>query len=465
MLSLKRLLYIVLMVAVLGGVFLIYNRKISRPAGASGQEGPVPEWEFMGTIEVDEGDKPRVWILGSSGEGRCGEIYDNVRRFCQDLHLTVAGEGRLDVKEAGEQDLVILCDASVSPYADPAQLEGFVAGGGRVILAAGLAEGDGDSQLWPVFGIREISPGQDCHDLVFEKPLLPVQPGQARYDGCSGSARLEVEDDAAVYLREGEEGIPILYTYAWQEGGICLINGSFLADIRCMGLLTGSISALLPDFVYPVLGVKAVYLDRFPMVTPADDELCRRVYGYSGEGFVRDVVWPVFQGISLRTDTPLTCGIPASSLGEDSGETEGGLAATVGSWVLQFGGELLCTGDSPGEGNALRDVPGADLWPVREMPGSPDRELTWEEGRPLFPGATWGNDLEEGNLFAIYSVLGAYGMVSHVFDGSMLIAGEGDDPAWDRDKRQIGLFESQVLDRVPWLEGRTLTRTEGALRS
>lgn len=166
---------------------------------------------------MDEGEKTRVWILGASGDGRCGEIYGNVRQLCEDLQLTVVGEGSLDVGRAEERDFVIFCDDSIRPYADPAELGEFIAGGGRVILAAGLGEDGGDSGLWPAFGIQEKSPGEDCRDLVFEKPLLPVQPERARYDGDSGSARIKVSAGTSVYIRDGETGIPILYTYAWQE--------------------------------------------------------------------------------------------------------------------------------------------------------------------------------------------------------------------------------------------------------
>lgn len=131
MLSFKRFLYIVLIVAVLGGMFLIYNFMESQPASAQLQSCLVPEREWIAQGQVDKGETPRVWILGEPGEGRRGEIFNNVRTLCQDLRLTVAGEGRLDAGEATEGDLVIFCDASVSRWADPAELEELIAGGGR----------------------------------------------------------------------------------------------------------------------------------------------------------------------------------------------------------------------------------------------------------------------------------------------------------------------------------------------
>ncbi len=498
MLSFKRLLYIILIVAVLGGIFLTYNVYESQLASVQFQSCLAPEQEFIEPVYVDEGEKPRVWILGDPGDERYGEIYNNVRQFCEDIHLTVVGNDGFDVGEAGGRDLVIFCDASISRYADAAEIEEFIAGGGRVILAAGLGEMDEDLRLWPMFGIREKSAGEDCHELVFEKPLLPVQLEQTCYNGNSGSAKIEVSADAAVYIRDAGSGVPILYTYAWQEGGICLINGTFLTDVRCMGLLTGAISALLPDFIYPVLGVKAVFLDNFPMATPASDKLCRQVYGYSAEGFVRDVVWPAFQGASLRTNTPYTAGILAAASSDKSFEVLGDtLLTTIGKSVLQFDGELVYAVDCPEDGNVIFneklidrfseifpsytvqglvletdhfspevfDIPDADIWSVRGVLGSASMRLSWEDGRAVFPAATTGNSMEDGNLFAICSVLGAYGMVSHVFDVGMLVASDESTAVWDMGKEQIGLFESEVLDRVPWLEGRTLTQTGGDVRS
>ena len=452
----------------------------------------------MPARQVDKGDTLRVWLLGDPEDERCGAVYGNVRQLCRDLQLTVAGEGRLDAGRAEQGDLVIFCDDSVSRWADPEELTRFISGGGRVILAAGLTDEDEDSALRPIFGVQEIAPGDNFHYMLFEKPLLPLQPEQAWYDGNSDSARMKVSERAQVYLRAvGDEDIPILYTHDWKNGRVCVINGTFLADVRCMGLLTGAMTALLPDFIYPVLGVKAVFLDNFLTAAPADDELCRQMYGYSAEGFVRDVVWPAFEGISLRTDTPYTAAVPAAS-SEESFEAAGdALFTAIGRSVLLFGGELVYAADLGEDGKTvfngdiigrfstdfpgytvqgmvmetdnfsleMLDVPGADIRSVRGMLGSRDTRFSWEDGRSVFPAATVGNSMEDGNLFAIYSVLGAYGMVSHVFDADMLFEEDGDAAAWDLDKRQTGLFESEILASAAWLEGRTLTQTGGDVRS
>lgn len=496
MISLKRYIHIILIIASLSGIFLIYSIRESRPASVQNLTSSAVKREFTEMRRVDEGDRPRIWLLGDPEDERCGELYSNVRQLCQDIQLTVAGEGRLDTGKVEERDIVIFCDSFVSRWADTEELTAFIAGGGRVILAAGL--GEEESLLWPVFGIQEMSPGDDFHYLAFEKPLLPVQPEEACYVGNSGSARLRVSEEADVYIRVIGEDVPVLYTHPWQKGNTCVINGTFLSDSRCAGLLTGAVSLLLPDFIYPILGVKAVFLDDLPMITPEEDELCKRVYGYSGEGFVRDVMWPAFQGTSLRTGTPYTSSILVSASSQESFETENdAILMAICKSALQFGGELTYAVDCHEDGNfvvnqdfidrfsglftgytvqgltmkndnfsaEMLDISSAEIRAVRGMLGSQKLRLSWEKGLTVFPAATEGNSMDDGNLFAIYSVLGAYGMVSHVFNVKEMITGEENPAAWDEDKQQVGYFESEVLSRTSWLEGRTLSQTEADVRS
>lgn len=498
MLSFKRLMYIVVAVAALGCAFLAYGIVSGQSTGSFSSGGNASGREYFEAGKVAGGDKPKVWVLGDAEDARPGSIRDNVGLFCEDAHLGASDSKRLDVDAVGEQDVVVLCDASVDKYAEPDELERFVAEGGRLVLAAGLEEGGADSSMWPMLGIRDKGARTGCEEFEFEGPLLPVQPQKARYGGSSDSVSIEVVDEASVYVRDAESGIPVVYTHEWREGEVCIINGTFLEDVRCMGLLTGAIAAMLPDFIYPVLGVKAVFLDDFPSAGASCDELCQRLYGYSAEGFVREEVWGSFQGLSLRTETPLTSSVVAvSSSRQGFEDANDALFLSIGKSVLQFGGELAYASDCSEstrvvfdqelidrvsatfadysfEGLALEtdvfsskmtEVPGADIRFVRGMLEDGEARLSYRDGLTVFPAATEGGSMDDGNLLAICSVLGSYGMVSHVFDVEGLIATDDGAAAWDSSKEQIGLLESEVLSRATWLEGRTLSQTEDDVKS
>lgn len=185
MVSFKRFLYIILIIVGLGGIFLIYNVHESRPASAHSLTAPDLEREFMPARRVDGGDTPRVWLLGDPEDARCGAIYENVRQICRDLQLTVAGEGRLDAEKAEQGDLVIFCDDRVSRWADPDELEDLIAGGGRAILAAGLAEGQED----PSCGRRWAS-GSSPRVMIstIYASKSPCFPSSRRRPGTTGTA-------------------------------------------------------------------------------------------------------------------------------------------------------------------------------------------------------------------------------------------------------------------------------------
>ena len=78
------------------------------------------------------------------------------------------------------------------------------------------------------------------------------------------------------------------------------------------------------------------------MITYINDKACMKLYGCSTESFVRDVVWPNFQGISLRTDTPYTSGILTVASSEKSFPTvNDSLFTTIGKSALQYDGKLI----------------------------------------------------------------------------------------------------------------------------
>ena len=482
MLSVKRLIYVLLIVVVVSAVFMVYNINEERAKNIQIKNLEIEMPEFTASEPVDPAEKPRVSLLGDPEKDIYGKIYQNTLRLFHDLHFNVTTQERLDAGRTGLDELVVFCDDDIGRYTDMTELRQFVERGGKVILAAGLPEGNEDSYLWPLLAIREKSIRENYNRMSFEKPLLPFQLEEMVYDGYNMSTWLAVGGEAQVYIRDSEKGIPLLYTCHRGKGGICLINGTFLSDMRCAGLLTGAAGALTEDLIYPVVGTKVVFLDNFPMITYINDKLCMQMYGSSTEGFVRDVVWPSFQGISLRSQTPLTSSVLVAASQEESFPAiNDSLFTTIGKSALQYGGELIYAANCLDEdqiqynqvfidefrsvfvnyriqGLALQSdrllegmltIPGSEIQAVRGHLGEEADSFSNSGSYFVLPAATVGNSMENGNLFAIASVLGAYGMISHVFDVNTLIAQDAATASWDRDKRQLGIFESEILNQVP----------------
>ena len=498
MLSWKRMLYVILIVSAVSCVFMIYNMNEEHAGHIQITNMQEEEREFVGACQVGEEEKPRVRLIGDGQEDIDKDICRNIRQLFDNLHFTVTEETWLDVEKLDGEELIVFCDDSLSSYTDLTELGAFIESGGNVILAAGLPEGDEDSDLWPFLGIREKSVREKCSRLSFEGRLMPLQFDEMIYDGYSVSTWLRIDEDAEVYVRDADKDVPLLYTCGRGKGRICLINGTFLADVRCMGLLTGALSVMEEDFIYPVLGTKTVFLDNVPMLTYSNDKVCMQMYGCSAESFARDVVWPGFQGMSLRTQTPYTSSILAAASEEDSfPAVNDSLFAAIGKSVLQFDGELIYAANCKDTGRIclnhqcidafeevfrnyeiqglavqsdyfserMLEIPGTRIRTVRTRIDGEGAGFSCDKEYLEFPAATVGNSMEEGNLFAVASVLASYGMVSHVFDINTLIAEDESTASWDRDKKQIGIFESEILRNVSWLEKRVLSQTGDDIRS
>lgn len=498
MLSWKRLLYVVLIVSVVSAVFMLYNINEERTKNIKIENTKEVKQVFTEERTLEEESKQTVRIFGDEEKEIYGDIYKNVRQLFLDLHFQVAEDSFFLPEETKTGDLLVFCGDSVSRYADLTEVGEFAERGGNVILASGLPEGNKDAYLWPFLGIREKSLRENYGRLSFQKPLFPLQQEEMVYDGYSFSTWINVGSEAQIYIKDAEKGVPLLHTCGCGAGGICLINGTFLSDVRCLGLLTGAVGALRSDFIYPAMGIKTVFLDDFPMVTYINDRACMKMYGCSTESFVRDVVWPDFQGISLRTDTPYTSSILTVASSEKSFPAiNDSLFTTIGKSALKYDGELIYAekclnpekicfnqefidefhavfsnyairGMALQEEDfreAMMEIPGAKIEVIRGMLGNEDLRFSSDKEYYIYPSATIGNSMEEGNLFAVSSVLAAYGMISHVFNVNEMIAEDENTPSWDLDKKQIGIFESDVLARTPWLQGVTLSETKDYIKS
>lgn len=379
---------------------------------------------------------------------------------------------------------------------DSAALKRFVGNGGKVFFAAGLSIKP-DENIASLLQIKQKGRRKYDTEFSFVNPLFPVQPDDAFYDGGETAYQLKTGAGVTVFLEDKKEKTPLLYTCDFRKGKLCLLNGTFLSDMRYMGLLTGAVNAMQEDFLYPALGLKVVFLDHFPMSVFEDEEGLERVYGISVEGISKDIIWPLFQGMHLRNDAPYTASILAAA--EDTAAfptANPELFSTLGKSCLQFGGEQAYGADISGEKPALYDekltarmkeafrgyqvasltlsedgsLPdpeplGADISFVRGSLQNPALHFKSEDGMTVFPAATYGNDMENGNLFALYSTLSAYGIVSHVFDLHSLLAEKKTDAPWDLYKEELGLFESEILSRTHWLSGVTLSQTASAVQS
>ena len=342
MLSTKRLLYVILIVLVVSAIFMVYNINEERSKTVKMAHAPAAQEEFTADAKLSESNQLKVYVVGNEKKKIYRDIYKNTIQILKDLHIPYSNGEKLEPEELDRESLIIFCDDTINTHTDLIQLGKFISEGGKVIFAGGLSEGTEDSYLWPFLGITEKSVKENYNKLEFVNQLLPLQFNETVYDGYNASTWIAVREDAEKYIQDAEKEVPVLHTYDYGKGQSCLINGTFLADMGCCGMLTGAMGTVLEDFIYPVMGTKVVFLDNFPMVTYVNDKVCMKMYGCSTESFVRDVIWTQFQGMSLRTDTVYSSSILTEASEEKSfPEINDSLFTTIGKSALQYDGELI----------------------------------------------------------------------------------------------------------------------------
>ena len=482
-------------------VFMFYNLNESDRREVQIENILVDAVPLLETETLENPDPMTYLVVGDPKPELYGDIYSNIVELLNRLGVKYGLRDDVSRMELDPESVILIfADDQVGRRIDPRNLERFISEGGRAVFAAGLPEGSTDSYLLPVQGIIEKTARVNYTDFHFLRDYFPVQEERMAYDGYNMSTWITVREDATVYVEDGEKHTPIVYTYPYGEGETLMINGTLLSDRRCSGFLTSGLALMQECFLYPVVGVETVYLDNFPLATNADDANCLRLYGRTTEAFIRDIIWPAFQGISTRNGIPYTSSVLAYSTVPDSfPQISEGLFSTMGKSALQFNVELAYASYGNGDPELYRhdefldrfqsvfkkyrvtslittgadDIPavadfaGESINMVRGSLMSPNPSDRFKLGKSycVFPRATDGIDLDQGDLLELASVYSSYGMISHSIDINRFVVMDEDQAVWDSEKLKLQDFEKRVLRVFPGLEPMSLSRTVNPLRS
>lgn len=502
MLSLRRLGYVLLIVLGICSIFILYNVNEKNNKIITISNNKVEESELLLSQEPLDNQKGiHFYVVGNDEKDIYKDIYKNVCHMMEDLKLSWSLVEKIGEEELQNRNAVIVfCDDILNEYVDLQLLASFIENGGKVVLAAGVAEGDQDAYLQPVLGIVEKTIKENYNQFGFAEDFFPLQDDVMIYDGYNASTWMTVQNNAEIYVQDCEKEVPIVYSYPYGSGETLIINATFLSDNRCVGVLTAGLGEVLDEFVYPMVGTECVFLDNFPIVTYVNDSVCMKLYGRTTEAFVRDVVWPVFQGIAVRNEIRYTSSVLSVSGTEDVFPViSESLFNTLGKSALQYNGEMAYAADCLNadklylndnfihsfdetfqnyeieslvmvNGQSISEsieALGRDIKVVRGKlsADSPQERMAVLEEYAVFPEATNGISLDDGNMLAIASILASHGMVSHTFDVNRFITIDEVEASWDKDKKQLSEYEERVFNQTDYLEKVSLSETVNALKS
>lgn len=204
---------------------------------------------------------------------------------------------------------VVITFEEVSALPNIPMLEEYVAEGGKVFFAIRPEIKSSLQNLYRKLGIYEIgefvTPNgmKLTSNVLIKQNLLTLKNGEIP-ENSSLSVGL---DKLSTIYAESIDHIPLLWDTAYKKGKFMVFNGTMLEAAENRGVITGAISLMNEDFIYPIMDMKVVYIDDFPAPIPeGKNNIIYEEYRRDTPSFYQDIWWPEMQRIAANYDVKYT---------------------------------------------------------------------------------------------------------------------------------------------------------------
>ena len=249
----------------------------------------------------------------------------------------------------------------------------WVRDGGNVLFAMSPQKTTYFDVISPELGVLSSSWEYKTAESIVPTEEFMLGGGQ-RYelsDPFESSLSVSLREEATVYARTGDEGVPL----AWgtkSGAGRVVVDNIGVYDKIMRGIYAASFSLLCDAAAYPVINSSVFYLDDFPSPVPGGDgTYIRRDYRMSIADFYSKVWWPDLVKLAQQYSIRFT-GVMIENYEDDTQSTPVRQPDTqqfryYGSLLLQQGGEVGFHGYNH-QPLVLPDTDYKDLYSYRQWP-------------------------------------------------------------------------------------------------
>ncbi|MFD1735143.1 DUF2194 domain-containing protein [Bacillus salitolerans] len=241
---------------------------------------------------VPNGEELMVYIIGEAFDVENSLLLENIS---YSLHYSKIRYGFIKANQINELEAtpynVVMLTGGDASHVKLEDITRFVDRGGSLYISSRFYDPNWASLL----GIEEnfgYFP-EPSYGIHFETTFFPGYPNVASDESSISNSMLDLtlNEKANVYIRSEET--PLLWTFQYGEGTVLYWNGTFLTDKLARGLITHSLSLLIPSFVSGQAAIKVMFIDDFPSPVPFGTAWSiKRDYGLSTEKFYKQVWWP-----------------------------------------------------------------------------------------------------------------------------------------------------------------------------
>ena len=252
-------------------------------------------------------------------------------------------------------------------------LMNWVKDGGSVLFAMTPQKTTYFDAISPKLGVLSSSWEYKTAESIVPTEEFMLGGGQ-RYefsDPFRSSLSVSLREEATVYARTGDEGVPLVWGTKSGAGRV-VVDNIGIYDKIMRGIYAASFSLLCDAAAYPVINSAVFYLDDFPSPVPGGDgSYIRRDYGMSIADFYSKVRWPDLMKLAQQYSIRFT-GVMIENYEDDTQSTPVRQPDTqqfryYGSLLLQQGGEVGFHGYNH-QPLVLPDTDYKDLYSYRQWP-------------------------------------------------------------------------------------------------
>lgn len=228
------------------------------------------------------------------------------------------------------------------------RIRDYARSGGTVYFAFRPVPGPTLAGIQRELGLTAVTGVVDSWGVRLQSNLLIGGLGfELRDQTFTSSLKGSLAPEAKVHMTS-LDGVPLVWEYPCGQGKYVVYNGTSLGLKQNRGLITGLLALGQEALVYPVMGVKMVYIDDFPAPVPeGTDADIFKDYRLSTAEFYRNIWWPDMLKAAERYGIRYT-GVIVESYNDstkppfqpDGGPADRNNLVVYGRELLKSGGEL-----------------------------------------------------------------------------------------------------------------------------
>ena len=333
-------------------VILFAERSGIRYASTQFKLDYLPRTEALPAQTALFGQPVTCLLLYDSGQEGTSLAKEQFDRILLDMKVGVQAvdvhtAALADIPEFGQYKTVVVLMSDLDTLGKRLiDLMNWVQDGGSVLFGMTPAKTTYFDAVAARLGVQSSSWEYKVAESIVPTEDFMLGGGQ-RYelsDPFQSSLSVSLRDEATVYARTGDEGVPLVWAAASGAGRVVVDNiGIYNKVLR--GVYAASYSLLNDATVYPVINGAVFYLDDFPSPVPGGDgTYIRRDYGMSIADFYSKVWWPDLMKLAQKYSIRFT-GVMIENYEDDTQsaptrQPDAQQFRYYGSLLLRQGGEV-----------------------------------------------------------------------------------------------------------------------------